>query len=325
MTAPCLHIDYLDPGAREAVLARSDTLAVLGFGLPAPAPGDDPRWLHLPLACHGEARLEVWRGSEGVRHGHDGDIRWACDGTLLFGAIEVTEQDGDIEAAARYAYARLSAHVAAQGYPHFLRICNYFDAITRGEGDAERYRAFCVGRYQGWGPRPPESLPAATAIGRLDGRPVLQVYWLATRTPGTPLENPRQVSAYHYPRQYGRQPPGFARAMLPPPSLRAPLLLSGTAAVVGHASQHADDLPRQLEEIFTNFDALLAAARAQRPGLPGQFGPHTRLKVYVRDAGDLPLAKTLLDARLGSEVPYLLLHAAVCRRELAIEIDGIHA
>ena len=31
-----------------------------------------------------------------------------------------------------------------------------------------------------------------------------------------------------------------------------------------------------------------------------------------------------LEARFGGRVPYFLLHAAICRRDLAIEIDGVH-
>ncbi|MFZ2755017.1 MAG: pteridine-dependent deoxygenase, partial [Lysobacteraceae bacterium] len=51
----------------------------------------------------------------------------------------------------------------------------------------------------------------------------------------------------------------------------------------------------------------------------------TRLKVYVRDAEDLPEVTQALDARFGNSVPRILLHAAICRRELAVEIDGVHA
>ena len=94
--------------------------------------------------------------------------------------------------------------------------------------------------------------------------------------------------------------------------------------MVGHASQHDGELIAQLEETFRNFDALLEAARTRQPALPGQFGPGTRLKVYVRDAGDLPLVAEALEARFGDRVPRVLLHAAICRRELAIEIDGVH-
>src|SRR5690606_1613171 len=135
-----------------------------------------------------------------------------------------------------------------------LRIWNYLDAITVGEGDLERYRQFCVGRARGLGSFDVDRLPAATAIGCRDGRRVLQVYWLASHAAGTPLENPRQVAAYRYPRQYGPQAPSFARAMLPPAGSDLPLLLSGTASVVGHETRHADDLAAQLAETFANFD-----------------------------------------------------------------------
>src|SRR3546814_571887 len=134
-------------------------------------------------------------------------------------------------------------------------------------------------------------------------------------SPGTPVENPRQVSAYRYPRQYGPQQPSFARAMLPPPGSAMPLLLSGTASVVGHATAHVGELLAQLDETFNNFDALVGAARARQPSLPPHFGPGTRLKVYVRDHDDMATVADALDRRLGNDVPRVLLHAAICRRE----------
>jgi chorismate lyase/3-hydroxybenzoate synthase len=276
----------------------------------------------VPLQAHGPAPLETWRGQGPVRRGVEAGVRWAEDGALQFGALELDEGEAGLEAAAARAYAQLSAFVRGRGYPHLLRIWNYLDAITLGEGDAERYRRFCVGRAAGLD-LPQAQLPAATAIGRCDGVRTLQVYWLAARTPGLPLENPRQVSAYHYPRQYGPQSPSFARAMLPP-GTRMPLLLSGTASVVGHETRHHDCLDAQLAETFANFDSLIASARQQRPSLPPHFGRDSRVKVYVRDAGQLDAVAAALDARLGPEVPRVLLHAAICRRELQVEIDGFH-
>ena len=152
---------------------------------------------------------------------------------------------------------------------------------------------------------------------------MLQVYWLAAREPGLPLENPRQVSAYRYPREYGPQSPTFARALLPP-SPRVPLLLSGTASIVGHASQHADSLRAQLDETLTNLDSLLGAARERAPTLSPHLDGTSRLKVYVRDAADADAVAAQLEARLGTRVPWLMLHADVCRRELLVEIEGMH-
>lgn len=87
---------------------------------------------------------------------------------------------------------------------------------------------------------------------------------------------------------------------------------------------HTGQLLAQLEETFANFDALLGAARLHASALPAQFGAGTRLKVYVRERDDLPKVAQALDARFGDAVPRLLLHAVICRDELAVEIDGVH-
>ncbi|WP_448243066.1 chorismate transformation enzyme, FkbO/Hyg5 family [Pseudoxanthomonas mexicana] len=322
-----LAVDYIHAPGPQALLGMSETLAVLGFGALAPSSAaiDDPRYLHVPLSPLREAAApyEVWRSAGPVATGREGAIRYSHDGALMFGVLEWEEPDGGILHASAHAYAALVAFWRDSDYPHLLRIWNYFDAITLGEGDGERYRQFCVGRVQGLGDVDTRTLPAATAIGSRDGRRVLQVYWLAAREPGLPLENPRQVSAYRYPREYGPQSPTFARALLPP-SPRVPLLLSGTASIVGHASQHADSLRAQLDETLTNLDSLLGAARERAPTLSPHLDGTSRLKVYVRDAADADAVAAQLEARLGTRVPWLMLHADVCRRELLVEIEGMH-
>ncbi|GAB3736810.1 pteridine-dependent deoxygenase [Luteimonas pelagia] len=322
-TSPALAIDYIDAATAASALERPGVLAAIGFG--DAAAHADPRRLTVPLRPHGPAPVELWRVPNPVVHGRDGELRWSEDGALQFAAIEVDEiAAGGLEAAAEHAYRHLRDCLRRRGYPHPLRIWNYLDAIVSGEGDDERYRRFCVGRARGLGDFDPGTLPAATAIGRRDGVRVLQVYWLAAREPGTPLENPRQVSAYRYPRRYGPQPPSFARAMLPPAGAAMPLLLSGTASVVGHETRHADCVEAQLEETFANFDSLLAATRARAPGLPPAFGRGTRLKAYVRDAHALPRVAAMLADRLGPDIPHVVLHADICRRDLRVEIDGVH-
>lgn len=322
-----LAVDYIHAPGPQALLGMSETLAVFGFGALAPSSAaiDDPRYLHVPLSPLREAAApyEVWRSAGPVATGREGAIRYSHDGALMFGVLEWEEPDGGILHASAHAYAALVAFWRDSDYPHLLRIWNYFDAITLGAGDSERYRQFCVGRVQGLGDVDTRTLPAATAIGSRDGRRVLQVYWLAAREPGVPLENPRQVSAYRYPREYGPQSPTFARALLPP-SPRVPLLLSGTASIVGHASQHADSLRAQLDETLTNLDSLLGAARERAPTLSPHLDGTSRLKVYVRDAADADAVAAQLEARLGTRVPWLMLHADVCRRELLVEIEGMH-
>ena len=295
------------------------TLTMVGFG--TGRAGD----LHVPLQADRDM-YELWPARGPVSRGHDDGIAWASDGALLFGAIEVEEAAaGGIEAATAEAYARLMPHLQRRGCPYLLRIWNYLDAITAGDGDAERYRRFCVGRVRGLGGVDTSALPAATAIGRCDGVRTLLVYWLAAREPGIPLENPRQTAAWRYPRRYGPQSPSFARALLAPASLDLPLLLSGTAAIVGHVSQHPDSLAAQLDETLANLQAVIDAARLHRPSLSSTFCAGTQLKVYVRDLDAMDEVAALLHARLPAEVPRLLLHGHVCRRELRVEIEGVHA
>jgi chorismate lyase/3-hydroxybenzoate synthase len=327
-SGPRLQVRYAHAPSAAALLAP-DVLAVIGFGAARLADDGampDPRCLRVGLAAHGDAPFEVWHGAGPVRARVVDGVRLADDGHLQVGVIEVDEAaHGGIRGAAKEAYARLQRIVGRgeDAYPHLLRIWNYIDAITDGDGDDERYRQFCVGRALGFGTTPLR-FPAATAIGRHDGRRVLQVYWIGARQPGTPVENPRQVAAYRYPRQYGPQPPSFARAMLAAQPDALPLMLSGTAAVVGHASRHPGDLAAQLDETLANFDALLGAARQHAPGLPAGFGPSSPLKAYVREPADLPRMAALLAGRLPPGTPHLLLHGEVCRRELLVEIDGFH-
>lgn len=327
-TPATLQIHFAPPAQRQALLDDPHTLAVIGFAAGArPGADDDPRWLQVGLQPLDGPVLEVWRSSAPVQHGVDADgLAWACDGTHQLGVLQVDEADfdGDIALATAHAYRIMQASLGRHGYPHLLRIWNYLDGIVDGDGDQERYRQFCIGRAQGWGSLDNARLPAATAIGRIDGVRVLQLYWLAARQPGQPVENPRQVSAYHYPRQYGPQPPSFARAMLPPTVCDLPLMLSGTASVVGHQSVHAGQTLRQLQETFANFDALLDSARRQQAQLEPHFNAGSRLKIYLENASELAPVQQALPQWLRGEVPRMVLHARVCRPDLHIEIDGWH-
>jgi chorismate lyase/3-hydroxybenzoate synthase len=311
-----LQIDYAQTSAQQ-LLAQPDVLAVIGFGADAQMP-DDPRALRVGLEPLQVPLLEVWRAGTRVISGRSGDLRWSDAADYLFFSIEVDEAaHGGIAAAADHAYRTLTAFVAASAKPHLLRLWNYLDAINLGEGDNERYRLFCDGRARGMLGFPSNHYPAATAIGRQDGVRVLQVYGLAARNAGHPVENPRQISAWRYPRQYGPTAPTFARGML---TAAAQLLISGTAAVVGHASLHRGDLAAQVDEVWANLHSLTdhAGIGATR------FGAHTLLKVYLRDPADAAFIANALQISAPALDGLLLLGGDICRRELLVEIDGVH-
>jgi chorismate lyase / 3-hydroxybenzoate synthase len=273
-------------------------------------------------AVHGVGLSEVWRGEGLVQRGHSGAIRFSEDARHLFGVIEIDElEHADIGAAASAAYAAIVAFQRSSTKPHMLRMWNYFDAITRGEGDDERYQRFCVGRAEGLGAHQLHALPAATAIGRRDGSSILQIYWLAAATPGHAIENPRQISAYHYPRQYGRVSPRFARAML---NAHGELLISGTASVVGHATHHDGDVAAQLGETVLNLDTLLQQAHVRDARCPLRFSDSTLLKVYLRYPENSAAVIAELYRHLPQSAEVLVLAADICRDDLLIEIDGLH-
>lgn len=320
---PLLRVEYRQDSL-ASLLADPCTLAVLGFGCSAPGSHDDPRYFntHLePLLA--PAPFEVWRTDGEVSRGKHGDMSWSHSAGLAFGSMTIEESSpGGLRSAAEAAYRRLLDHLEHSAHPALLRTWNYVDAIVEGAGDLERYREFCIGRARGIGERL-AAFPAATGIGLRDGRRTLRIYWLAGRVPGTAIENPRQMEAWRYPRQYGPQPPSFSRATLPTET-SLQLLLSGTASVVGHSSLHADSVALQVDETFKNFASLLELVAARQPRVPTSFGAQSVLKVYLRDQDDAAALDAALARHLAPEVPRLVLQADICRPELRVEIDGFH-
>ena len=311
------HVRYRPAGEAQALLEASGTLAVLGFGMPA-ASASDPRLLNVPLqALSGPAAAvcEHWRIDATVEYGRTDGMQWAAGGGWLFAGLSLDEREhGGLEAAAETAYRQLCGFLARRPECHVQRMWNYLADINAGDGDDERYKRFCAGRLRGMSDVFAGGFPAATAIGHRLEAPLLQVYCLASLQAGARVENPRQMSAWHYPRRYGPTPPSFARGMRL--GGEDALAISGTASITGHQSRHPGNLQAQLAETLANLEALL-----REGGLPTHFTAEDPLKVYVRHAEHA----ATVDAFLAEHVPHaprLLLLGDVCRRELLVEIDG---
>jgi chorismate lyase/3-hydroxybenzoate synthase len=285
------------------------------------ARGDDP----FAIPCTrlaGPTGDECWFAGELSETADTCGAAWAHGEHYAMVALRVAE-DGDVERAAQSAYQRLITCVRPSAHPYLLRIWNYFGDINAGEGDVERYRRFCVGRAAGVDGRFNDPPPAATAIGASEGDGYLQVVALCARAPAIALENPRQTPAWRYPREYGPVSPGFSRGALLDTDTATPrLLASGTASIVGHVSQHADDVAAQLSESVANLEALLAegSARAQRAF---SLANCEALRVYLRDAADLPRVQAAVAATALPADRVLYLQGDVCRRELSVELEGV--
>jgi len=284
----------------------------------------------LHASCLLGEPVEAWTGAgptlAGTRHG----VRYRHDGGLLFGVIEVAEdvsvpgEDGGpvLQRAARQAYEAVFRLLAEEGYPHLWRIWNYLPNINQESDGLERYRQFNIGRYRAFeaaGRLVMDSIPAASALGVCSGP--LSVAFLAGRTPTRSIENPRQLSAFRYPADYGPCSPTFSRAALGHYAGAEWLFVSGTASIVGHESMHPGDPAAQTRELLANLDAVLAEASSCSAGPPYRLS-ELSARVYVRHPEHLVLVQAELARGLGGRAQRVYLQADVCRADLLVEVEA---
>ncbi|KAA9131409.1 hypothetical protein F3N42_08800 [Marinihelvus fidelis] len=273
---------------------------------PGARPGDGV--FTVDMAHLAGPRIESWTSADA--------------GNLLF--VELRAAPGeDIMAAAERLYRELFRHLDERGFRHIIKAWNHVPDINHGEGDDEIYKRFCLGRARAidaaYADRP---MPAGTGVG-FSADAGLQVQALASREAPLYIENPRQVSAFEYPRQYGPRSPSFSRAVVAGPG-RDRLFVSGTAAIVGHQSKHADCLVSQVEETLRNWQSLFAACTTAT-GLKAGFDQGGAYRVYLRHADDLDDCLAAL-ARGGVPLEKTtVLRADICRPELLFELDGVVA
>lgn len=299
-----------------------DVLARIRFGSGLISP-PDPREVHVALPQIGTQPVaEVWRSRLPVEHGWSDGFGYAHNGEVLFGQLRLEQHDiADLDRATTRAYMHIDLLLRRLGYPCWLRMWNFVSHINRGEGDAERYRQFSQGRHNALALKPgfEARLPAATAIGTHDDG--MTVYFLAAREPGEQVENPRQISAFHYPAAYGPKSPSFSRGNLKHWADSVHLFVSGTASVVGYQSVHPGDLLGQLDETWRNFDALLRQAASLEPAA-GPFRA-AGLKIFIRPGEHAPALLPRARQLFGDDVPLLCLAGDICRRDLLLEIEGL--
>ncbi len=319
---------------------RSSVLGGACFSHPViPVDEDD-----LPLMAvsmfppPGEAAIcEIWHSRETLVSGRHGDIRYREGATLLFGCLCLDESAGNAAADAdarsplqtltEAAYQDIFQLLEARGFQSVLRFWNYFPAINQESHAMERYRQFNAGRQDAFlaqGRSVIGNVPAACALGSAGGG--LHIAFLASRATASCIENPRQVSAYHYPSQYGPRSPSFSRAGLVELAGRDVLFISGTASIVGHRSMHAGDVAAQTRECLFNIASVVEEANRQAENAKFHLGG-LAYKIYVRHANDIAAVRREIELFIGAPVPAVYVQADVCRADLLVEIEasGGHA
>jgi chorismate lyase / 3-hydroxybenzoate synthase len=271
-----------------------------------------------PLAHH--AVFEGWWYRGPIEYSRRLDVRVAeCD---HYTAAVVQKREADpaaLKDLTRQTYVELFNALEASRHNNVVRIWNYFGDINGGPGDQERYRQFSIGRAEAFEELgcKDEYSPPGTAIGTVRGD-ALSVIALACDSQFQRLENPRQMSAYRYPRRYGPRSPKFSRGGVVSIANHDLFLLSGTAAIVGHESAYPDDSAAQTAETLRNIEALLASST-----LTNSPGQSDAVRVYLRNPGDFEkVAREVAGGfgAAGAQVAYL--QGDICRSELLVEIDG---
>ncbi len=301
---------------------------LVGFQFDAEkAEPDHPAVINLGLRpLNPEQSVEGWWYRGKVAYRQVGSVRVAecADYTAAIARADDTSCE-DFRGLARDTYRHLLAAVDTSRHTRLVRIWNYFGGINVGEHDNERYRLFSAGRADAFSERNihDSDTPVGTAIGTVTGSD-LSLIALASNLPFHPVENPRQVSAFNYPRQYGPSSPKFSRSGLLSTSGGRLFFVSGTASVVGHESAFPYDSAKQLAETLANLTELQQAASLYAKFGEIQFGAEAVLRIYLRDPSDQAHVARVIAARHnGSHPRVLYLHGDICRRELMIEIEAI--
>lgn len=276
-------------------------------------PADTPSAgeVHTGLPVLEGPSQEWWLSDTPVSRVDRGGVHLRGNHQIAMGTVYLDESAlrRDAADAAHQVFEAILQAISHSGYPWLLRTWIYLGDIHRGADDAERYRQFCVGRARALElhARGPMEFPAATAIGR-PASGGGSIHFLASTSAGQAVENPRQTSAFDYPRRYGPQPPSFVRAMRTPWD---ELLVSGTASVVGHDSQYPGDAFGQAATTRDNVQALITEA--------GGAWRAQRTVIYVREPRHLEAVQALRPTSGDCTV----LHGAICRHDLLLECETL--
>jgi len=271
---------------------------------------------------------QYWFTDQQVVQASYKNIHYAHTAQMMFGLIQLPcSTGGNFHALAHKAYCEIYECLQSTSCMHLLRTWNFFPQITDKDSQRlqqNRYEVFCHGRLQAMHDRGIKAkvYPAATVIGSHDNN--LQIYFLASDTPGTAVENPRQTSAYHYPVEDNHTQPLFSRGLLKTWGQRTHFYVSGTASIVGHETLHIDDVCAQLNESINNVETLVAHANDKHHTQLNAQDDLLYMKVYIRHREDVEQINQVLAARLSNNTPRALLLGDMCRENLLVEIEAFY-
>jgi len=238
----------------------------------------------------------------------------------------------ELQQAVHDAYLAVLGALKQTPTPHAVRMWNFIADIHQPMGpEVDRYRVFNAARFDAFAAwfgagsaqaaaRFAGVLPAASGVGHSADE--LSIHALGAFRPGVTVENPLQIPAFDYSPAHGPRPPCFSRAVIAELGAqpgRATLLVSGTASIRGEDSTHGDDVAAQFDETIENIARLAASVRSPRRF--GLAGVETARVYYVR-AADCERLESAMRLRVPASARVEMVQAAICRRELLVEIEA---
>jgi chorismate lyase/3-hydroxybenzoate synthase len=254
-----------------------------------------------------------------------------------YAAVESSCGDGEPVDQFAQAFASIGERLARCGgsVRDIVRTWIYIGDINGAHEGSTVYQAINQARRVafrpldwGGGPRRLVKYPASTGIGTAAG--FLSLGALACRTTGAArmasLENPRQTSAFEYPRDESAVPPLFSRAVALGVGAEVMVLMSGTASIVRHRSVHVGSASQQADQAFANIAELLRPEFLAANGFLVPAGGLAALRccvVYVKRPEDVNAVRSACERWLPPGIPAVYTLSDVCRPELLVEIEGI--
>jgi len=267
---------------------------------------------------------------------HDG-LRWihASAGSLNIGKRTTYEQSTE----AFEALGKTLSGVHAS-FTDVVRTWLYQGNITEEEDGVERYRELNRARTDFFdqydfaaNPLAATShghpiYPASTGIGTLEHGLIATCLAVQTDRKDVQLlslENPQQIPAFDYPKEYSRKSPKFSRAMAIRIGDHLTTWVSGTASIVDAETVFKDDAAKQTEQTLENIEKLIAADNFARQGWEdcgATLADLAKVRVYVKNAEDFDACRSVCERILG-RIPAIYAQADVCRPDLLVEIEGV--
>lgn len=319
-----LETSYLRSG--DTVPRDRHVLLAMGFGKHTPA-------LAGAISCavdfsvYDSGGWELWTSDRPVQRAREGQLELAWDGQTLMGMVAFEDSQDRLTKDTQYAYDQIFNACERHGYPHLSRMWNFIPQINGTDAyGMERYRSFCSGRAQAFFDDRHYGemfLPAGTGVGCNAG-PVTIIFLARAEGAALNLENPRQMPAYHYPRQYGPKSPSFARATLVPD--QPPMVyVSGTSSILGHETVHAGDIDRQTQISLENIAYLISLENLARYGQNrwATLQDLDQIKVYVRHPEHLEAVRAQCSRVFAPTAQTVYLGADICRADLLVEIEAV--